>query len=329
MKERLSSKVELFADNMQMLKGKFVWQNVLLKRLAALLYAAKSRQIDLGALQESHDLIKENTKRISYFRGNSLMSISTLLSLHDDKQKQFARTLTVYEQMKAHRFWASDYLVMAAYQIVGGTVEDKYAETIKRTKAFYDGMKAQHRFITGQNDYIFAAMLGLSDIEIESGLRQMETLHQALQSHFRPADCVQALSQVLTLSGECRDRVSRVLSLSDKFRQKGMRMDRAYTLPSLGVLSLLPANADVLADEVIEVYELLRTKKGFGRWSVSKQELLLLSSALVSFDYADKASNHLLTSTLSTSLTNIIIAQQTAIAVVIATSSSAAASSSS
>lgn len=327
MKEHLNANVELFTDNMQMLKGKFIWQNVLLKRLAALLYAARGERINMSALQESYELIKENTKMLSYFRGNSLMSIATLLSFHDDKKKQFAGTLTVYDQMKASKFRASDYLVIAAYQIAGGTDKDQYAVTIERTRVFYDGMKAQHRWITGQNDYIFAAMLGLSDIEIKSGLKQIEMLHRALKPHFRPADGVQALSQVLALGGEGRDMVSRVLDLSDKFRQRGMRLDRAYTLPSLGVLSLLPSSGDTLADEVIEVYELLRTKKGFGRWSVSKQELLLLSSALISYDYADKASNHLLTSALSTSLTNIIIAQQTAIAIMIATSSSAAASS--
>lgn len=327
MNQQLKAKVELFENNIQALKGAFVWKNILTRRFAALLYAAQNKQINIGELQEGHDLIKENTGAFSCFRGNSAMIVSTLLSFYNDKRWQLSNALTVYERMKANKFWASDYLVVSAYQIAGGTEKEKFDETIKRTKAFYDGMKARHRLITGQNDYIFAAMLALSDMKVEEGIKQIEELHQALKPHFRSGDGVQTLSQVLTLGGQSCDTISRVTDLSGRFRQRGLRFDRALTLPSLGVLSLLPANADVLADEAVEVYELLRTKKGFGRWSVSQQELLLLSAALVSFHYTDGANSNLLTTTLSTTITNIIVAQQTAIAVVIATSSSAAASS--
>jgi len=122
--------------------------------------------------------------------------------------------------MKKSKFWSSDYLVIAAYQIAEGTSEEKYTETIRRTKGFFDGIKAQHRFITGQDDYIFSALLGLSSIEIEDGLKQMEILYQALTPHFRSFGAVQTLSQVLTLGGKDADAVNRVLCLSDAFRQR-------------------------------------------------------------------------------------------------------------
>lgn len=326
MNGHLRLKADLLASNMQMLKGKFVWQSILLKRLAALLYAARGSRINMRALQESYDLIKEDTSWTSYFRGNSMISVATLLSLHENRRRQLANTLDVYERMKKSKFWSSDYLVIAAYQIAEGTSEEKYTETIRRTKGFYDGIKAQHRFITGQDDYIFSALLGLSSIEIEDGLKQMEILYQALKPHFRSFGAVQTLSQVLTLGGKDADAVNRVLCLSDAFRQRGMSMNREYTLPSLGVLSLLPTDDNTLVDEVIEVYEMLRTKKGFGPWSVSKQELLLLSSALVSYEYADEVGDCVVASALSTSLTNIIVAQQTAVAVMVATSSATASS---
>ncbi|MGI5900420.1 MAG: DUF4003 family protein [Christensenellales bacterium] len=327
MGHRLKSKVELFASNVQALKGTFVWKNVLLKRMAALLYAGKDERIDLNALRESHDLIKSKTGVFSYFRSNSMVTLSTLLSMHDDKQAQLDKTLAVYERMKEYRFWKGDYLVVAAYQIAENTREEKYDETIRRAKAFYDGMKAQHPFITGHSSYIFAALLGLSDMKIESGLMRIEGFYRAFKPHFRSGYSVQALAQVLALSAGDRDVEGRVLYLSDKFRQRNMRMDRQYILSSLGILSILPADLNGLVNDVIETYEQLRTKKGFGRWTVTKRELLMLSSALVCFDHIAEENNQLLTTTLSTSITNIIIAQQTAIAVAVATSSSAAASS--
>ncbi|MNW02436.1 hypothetical protein D3C71_1982170 [compost metagenome] len=80
--------------------------------------------------------------------------------------------------------------------------------------------------------------------------------------------------------------------------------------------------------DISDTYESLRTKKGFGSWSITKQELLLLSAALVAYKQIDEVKSGVLTTALSTSLTNIVIAQQTAIAVA-ATSSAAAASSAS
>lgn len=326
MKKETRSRIELFVTNTQSLRGKFIWQNLLLKRLAAMLYAAEDKVIDDAAIQESYDLIKKSTGIFSSFRGNSAMTISTLLSLNEDRQKQLNDTLTIYRMLKANKFWTSDFLVVAAYQIAANINQENYSRTAQRAKAFYDGMKAQHFFITGPNDYIFAVMLGISDIEIAEGLKQMEQLYKDLKPEFRSANGVQALTHVLVLSGENKDIANRVISLAKKFRQRGMRLDKEYTLSELGVLSLLPADIDDLVDDVIEAYELLRNKKGFGRWSVTKQELLLFSSSLIAMEYIDKAKKDVLSTAIYTSLTNIIVAQQTAIAV--AASSSAAVASS-
>ena len=71
MREQLKRQTELFSSNMQKIKKDFIWQNVLLKRLAAMLYAAEDKVIDSNAIHESHELIKKNTGLFSAFRGNS------------------------------------------------------------------------------------------------------------------------------------------------------------------------------------------------------------------------------------------------------------------
>lgn len=327
MKEKLQSRIALFAENAHRLKGKFIWQGIMLKRLSALIFTARGRTMDYRAVQDSYDMIRERTGWFSSFRGNSAMTVATLLALHGDRRGQLNNTLTVYDMMKAHKFRSSDYLVVAAYQIADNTERDKYDQTVERSKIFYDGMKSEHRFITGQNDYIYAAMMGLSDMEPQSGLRRIEDLYRFLIAEFRPADSVQALSQILALGGESRDITGRVVGLSDKFRLFKMRMDKEYTLPSLGVLALLPADDDAIVENVAGTFEHLRETNGFGRWSVTNQELLLLSSALVAYEYAGELKNGIMTGALSTGVTNIIIAQQTAIAVAAAASASAVASS--
>ncbi|MDQ0194225.1 DUF4003 family protein [Paenibacillus wynnii] len=156
----------------------------------------------------------------------------------------------------------------------------------------------------------------------------MEQLYAALKPEFLSGNSVQALTQVLILGDEAPEATVRVLALRDAFRSRGIRLDKEYTLSSLGVLSLLPCDREAIVSDVSDTYEFLRTKKSFGNWSISKQELLLLSSALVAFKSVDDVKSGILTTTLSTSITNIVIAQQTAIAAAAAASAAAASSSS-
>ncbi|WP_379135269.1 DUF4003 family protein [Paenibacillus sp. sgz500958] len=326
MMERYTANLELFADNAQRMKKAFVWQNAMVNRLAALLYTAENKIVDEDAIRQSHELIKENTGLFSSFRGTSAISIAALLSLTTDRQTLLTHTLAVYDLMKNAKFRASDYLVVAAYQIAAHTTSDQYLHTVERAKAFYDGIKVHHRFLTGQDDYIFAAMLGLSDIDVHRGVARIEQLYTALKPEFLSGNSVQALTQVLVLGDEAANEAARVLELREAFRLRGIRLDKEYTLSSLGVLSLLPSDKETIISDVSDTYEFLRTKKGFGNWSITKQELLLLSAALAAFKSVDGVKSGILTTTLSTSITNIVIAQQTAIAA--AAAASAAASSS-
>ncbi|MEK4472326.1 DUF4003 family protein [Paenibacillus sp. FSL R7-0048] len=328
MKEQYPARLELFADNAQRIKKAFPWQNAMVNRLAALLYAVEDKVADDEAIRASYELIKESTGIFSQFRGTSVISIAALLSLSDEKETLLANTLAVYDLMKEAKFRASDYLVVAAYQIAANETSDQYQRTVERAKLFYDSMKAKHRFLTGQDDYIFSAMLGLSDIDVESGVDRMEQLYVTLKPEFMSGNSVQALTQVLVLGEEALQAADRVLALRDAFRAQGIRLDKEYTLSSLGVLSLLPCNKEDIVTDVSETYEFLRTKKGFGNWSIGKQELLLLSSALVAFRSVEDVQNGVLTTMLSTNITNIVIAQQAALAGAAAASAAAAASSS-
>lgn len=327
MREQYIARLELFANNAQRIKKAFAWQNAMVNRLAALLYTAENKVADDEAIRASYELIKEHTGLFSSFRGTSVISIAALLSLSAEQETQLTNTLAVYDLMKDTKFRASDYLVVAAYQIAANSTSDQYVRTVERAKMFYDSMKAKHRFLTGQDDYIFAAMLGLSDIDVDKGIDRMEQLYTTLKPEFLSGNSVQALTQVLVLGEEASEAADHVLALRDAFRARGIRLDKEYTLSSLGVLSLLPSNSEDIVTDVSETYEFLRTQKGFGSWSIGKQELLLLSAALVAFKYVEDVRNGVITTMLSTSITNIVIAQQAAMAGAAAASAAAVSSS--
>jgi hypothetical protein len=153
----------------------------------------------------------------------------------------------------------------------------------------------------------------------KSGAERLEQLYSALKPHFFSGNGVQALAEVLVLGERTPEIVERVLALKQLLRDCGLKMENQCTLAVLGILTLLPGAVDVVARDVAETFEYLRAQEGFGAWSFTKQELELFASALAAYDLTQAARHGLLATALSTSLTNIVIAQQAAMAVVAAT----------
>ncbi|GHU69486.1 hypothetical protein AGMMS49992_00240 [Clostridia bacterium] len=323
------NKLDLFADNTQAVKKDFFWQLDSLKRLAALLYAQEGKAVDCDAIQQCRALIKQNTGVFSQFRSNMSLCLATLLSLSPNPQEMLDETLKVYDLLKGVKFRASDYLVIAAYQIAAQSDVSDYENVVTRARSFYDAMKASHFFLTGQDDYIFAAMLALTDLDVAAGAERIEQLYTRLKGEFWNDNSVQSLSQVLVLGNSDESAADRVLALRDVVRAQKIKLDKTYTLPVLGILALLPAEIDAIVGDIGAAQNILREKKGFGSLSVGTEELLLFAASIVAGDYAENAKDGVLNATLSTSLANLIIAQQTAIIVVLCATTSASVSAAS
>lgn len=321
----IPAKLTLFSQNAQVIKKEFAWHSPLTKRLAALLYAQADRPIDPDAIRRCHDLMKQNTGVFSSFRGNMALGIAALLSLSPNPPGLFDATQRVYALLRDARLRASDYLVVAAYQVAAQTDPAGYAPAVSRTREFYDRMKAQHLFWTGQDDYILAAMLGLSQLDVTAGAARIEQLYGRLKGEFRDNNSVQALARVLVLGGSDDSAVHRLLALRDQLRAHKIKLDGSYTLPALGVLALLPAEPGSIVGDIDQAQSFLRAQKGLGSMTVANQELLLYAAGLVADGYARNIRTDVLAATLSTSITNLVIAQQTATLAAVAASSGAAA----
>ncbi|MBO0813026.1 MAG: DUF4003 family protein [Microlunatus sp.] len=322
------SKLTLFAENARSISREFRFQNALTRRLAALLYAQENRPLDAEAIRRCHHLMKQNTGVFSSFRGPMAMGVAALLSLSPAPERLFASTLEVYDLLKQARLRTSDFLAVAAFQIAARTEPGRYPGVVDRTRAFYDGMRAQRFFLTGQDDYIFAAMLGLSELDTGIGTQRIGQVYDRLKGEFRGRNSVQSLAQVLVLGDSDLGAADRVLALRDALRAQRIRLDRSYTLPTLGVLALLPVQPQVIAADIGRARDFLRSQRGFGRFSVQPQELLLYATGVVADGYARDVRAGVLTATISTSITNLIIAQQTAMIVVLTANAGATAATS-
>jgi len=330
MNKTVQEKLTAFTANYHSIKDGFIWQEAMAKRLAALVCTMAGQQIDLAAIKDCHSLIKSETGIFSSFRGNLSIYMAAALSLHPQPSALLADVMRVYDLLKQQGFWGGDFLAAAAYEIAVGSGKGGHEKTAQRTRAFYDEMKANHRFHIGSGDYIFAAMLALSDIDPHAGALKMKNLFRQLKSEFSifvGAKSVLHLAQMLVLGGSTDECVQRLLKLNRSLRKQKIRLDKAYTLPSLGVLGILDAEPGELTENLASARDYLRGQKGFGSFSVMNAEILLYAAAFTAGAYAEGSSG-IVKANAATSVTNMIIAQQVAVIVSVSAATGAAAGSS-
>jgi len=327
---QLQNKLELLVENSQSIRSDFIWHDAMAKRLVALAYALEGKKVDVEAIKACHRMIKDEVGMFSTFRGNMAVYVAASLSLSEKPQQLLSDTLEVYDLLKQEGFWASDYLVVSAYEIAANAKNHNFGYITQRSMEFYREMKANIRFYIGQDDYIFAAMLALSDIDIHDGALKMRHLFRQLKkefSAFTSGNSLVTLSQMLVLGESTAECVQNLLKLNKVLRKKKVRLDKTYTLPSLGVLGMFAVDKYAFADDLIEARDYLRSQKGFGAFSVSTQELLLYAVSLITNAYMGDAGNNVVKAGVATSITNLIIAQQVAMIVAISTATTAAAAS--
>jgi len=331
MNKQLQDKLTLFAGNAGAIKDDFIMREPAAKRLAALIYSLEGKEVDTAAIRDAYKMIKDEVGFFSQFRGNLAIYLAAALSLSEQPKQMLEDTLLVYDQLKSKGFWASDFLTASAYEIALNTKKEDHSRMVSRTREFYDEMKANHRFLIGSDDYIFAAMLALSGMDPHQGANKLKQLYQRAKAEFSffiSNSSLMALSQMLVLGGSTEECVLNLLRLNRTLRNYKLRLDRGFTLPSLAVLGMLGADHSVLAEDIVNSRDFLRSKKGLGHFSVTTQELLLYVVSLITYTYADDIKNDIMKANITTSVTNLIIAQQAAMIAAISASSAAAAASS-
>ncbi|MCL2362672.1 MAG: DUF4003 domain-containing protein [Defluviitaleaceae bacterium] len=330
MNQKVESMLHLFTQNHQNIRNEFIWQEPMAKRLAALAYAMEGQPLNAEAIKEHHQMIKSEVGAFSSFRGMLSVYVAAALSLNPEPGQLLENTLYVYELLREQGFWRNDYLVISAFEIAENAKKIDYEHTAARAMAFYDEMKANHRFQISSDDYIFAAMLALTDMDVHQGANKVKAIYIRLReefSRFTSKNSLLTLAQMLALGGSTEYCAENVAKLNRALRIRKIKLDKTYTLPSLGVLSLLNQDPCDLANELNAVTDYLRAQKGFGALSVSVQELQLYAVSLMTHAHIGDEQAGVTKAGVTTSVTNLLIAQQVALIASMAAMSAAAAAS--
>lgn len=331
MRDALRNKCELFTDNYIRLSTRFKWNYQISNRLGALLYSVENRVVDPEAIENCKRVIKDNTSLFSQFKDTTTNFISSvMLSLEEEPQDKMKKAVSIYDAMKNRGFHSSPYLVLAALSIALQSDPYDHNRIISLSKEFYDAMKKEHRFLTSSDDYGYAALLAISGQSVSQSIREMENCYRILKESFSYSNAVQSLSHVLVFGEESASiKCKRVVDLYQALKGKKCKFGNGAELSFLGVLALLPCNLDELVDEIVEINEYLKNKKGFGSWSITNKERIMFAIGLLCSDYLNQTEKNAMNMTLANNITGLILAQQMATIAAISAATTAANSSAS
>ena len=327
MRIELSEKLQLLKDNYGTAKKEFRWDMAISNHFIALSYANKSKKIDTNRIKEVKEYIKSNTGVFSKFRGNNLSIMSSILSFEDDYESAFREMEKLTVELKAQGISSYEYSPMIAYTFLKNSDYENREEKIKRAKYFYEDMKSKHMFLTAKDDYVYAALLGCTDLDLNETCKRIEYIYKTLnEMGYAKSNGLQTVSHIIALGDDYDFRIKLFHKLAYELESLRVKI-KSYNLSAAALMALVVNDTSEICNYVSEVYEDLKDSKGY-KYSMPAYIKAMFSAMLVTSMYTneeDKLSD--ISSGLSVQL--IMVAQQQAMMAAIIASSAAASSSSS
>ena len=315
----------LIKENYQQIKADFKWDQDLVKHMVALAYGLENKKVDVEAIKEVHDHIKDRTGAFSNFRGTMHLALSGLLALEgQEAQNCFDLMLTLQPKMKEVGLKQSTYQPIALYTLIKYREDKDLLEVLKKSKEVYDSMKASHPFLTGGDDYALAIILAASEIDMD----RIELYYNRLgENGFRKTNGLQMLSHILSLGDiEEGEAIRRCDEIMEALRIHKLKLSSEY-YPAVGLIAILPESIEQLMDQLTEIANDLRATKGY-KWLGKGMNVMMASSIIASRYTSNKDMETTTNAAIGVSIQAIIAAQQAAMIAAISASTAATAASS-
>lgn len=314
MREELLRECERFIQNRDAFRTAFKWASSLMHPICAAVVQNKNTVYTAEEIRCCRETVKENAGFFSSFRGFVNMPVVALLLGETTPERKFANISEAYSTLKKHfHFVSSENLSLAAVTLEKITVPLNYDETAQRAKSIYEKLKKNHPLAATSENIAFCVLLTLSHMRDEELVSEIEKCYVLLKEEFSYSGSVITLSLMLSLieNMPAEEKCSRTIELYYALREKGIKYSRSYYLSTLGGLASICGDISSAADDISEVYDFLKTQKGYGAFGVSKQERALHSLLIVS---SMKSADNTGTSVAAVVSTAVVIAAQIAAA---------------
>ena len=321
MQEALRLRCEKFIENRDLLKENFKMSSIYLHALSANYFLSTKQAVDISKMKEAREILRKNVGLFSNYKGIAELLIISILAVSENPEEKLAMAIKYNEKLR-EKFRASQYLTLASIILTDLVDENEIDELINRGRDIFDGMKKNHRWLTGQEDTVMALLLAFSERENTALFDDMEEVYDLITPVFRKNNYSQMLSHILTLNeGSNTAKVTKVLDVFNGLEGEGRKYGKTFELAVLATVVNIEESAETIVRDTLAVDELLSKYDGYGPFAITKRGRLMHALMLVVDHYLDLTNPLENTTTLGSLIGTIymIIAQSAAVAASTAT----------
>ncbi|HJF33640.1 MAG TPA: DUF4003 domain-containing protein [Sporosarcina psychrophila] len=306
----IRQEVETTYEKVKSLAGWTVDKNVVLTITSY--YVTSEREFDAESLSRVMDALKSKSSWLSPLRGNLLPMMAAFLDQPGaDIDKEVNRLFAKQQVLKGLGFRNTIHSYLAALLLTNDT--SLYENEARQAKKLYDAIKKRHFFLTSDDDYAYAVLLGKRGADPMEHAKSMRVYYDALRTEgFRSGNELQWLSQVMTyiqIKFE-PSLVARAAEVLIHFKQN--TKVRPVHYPMIGFLTVFGID-DAELKNIVELTHALEESKPF-KWN--REMALSIAIGYIMHQLTESA--EAASVSLATSVELIIQAQQAVMAATIA-----------
>ncbi|NYF25603.1 DUF4003 family protein [Sporosarcina sp. JAI121] len=306
----IRQEVETTYEKVKSLAGWTVDKNVVLTITSY--YVTSEREFDAVSLSRVMDAIKSRAGWLSPLRGNLLPMMAAFLDQPGaDIEKEVNRLFAKQQVLKGLGFRNTIHSYLAALLVTNDP--ELYEVEARQAKRLYDAIKKQHFFLTSDDDYAYAVLLGKRGENPIEHAKSMRMYYDALRTEgFRSGNELQWLSQVLTYIEIKHDPnlITRAAEILSHFKRT--TKIRPVHYPMIGFLTVFGID-DAELKKIVELTHTLEESKLF-KWN--REMALSIAIGYIMHELTESA--EAASVSLATSIELIIQAQQAVMAATIA-----------
>ena len=326
MNEKIKEKCDLLAENYQITQNSAKLDHAQAAALGALIYTSQNEKAAEEDIRSSRKLLHSKTSGFSSLNGYTNLALLCKMSLADDAEVYLDKVIAAYDHLKRGIFH-SEYEALAAVCIADSADPSRYEEIGEKTVDIMNRMSKIHPLLTGASDTSVAAMLALTDYDIDEKLAEAEECYELVNKgkFTLSKDALQSVSMILALSsGSVQEKCERFNSLRNALSKTKSEIS-GEQLPMLAVFAGTEGEPEQIAADIDEACRYLKDKSGFGNWfGVGYKMRVTLAAAVVLQAYQEASGTAGAGNTVASVITQQIVLD--IVMLMVASASAAAAS---
>ena len=301
---------ELTYEKVKSLAGWTVDRNVVLTITSY--YVTSEREFDAESLSRSMDAIKQKAGWFSPLRGNLLPMMAAFIDQPGvNIDEEVLRLFEKQRMLRTYGFRNTIHSYLAALFMTNDS--EFYDNEARLAKSLFGEMKKHHFFLTSDDDYMYAVLLGKRGFNPVTQAKSMRMYYDALRREkFRAGNELQWLSQVMTYMDEdfTPSLITRATEIHRYFARE--KKVRPIHYPLIGFLTIFK----VSNQELKKILELTTALEESNPLKWKKDMALSLGIGYVIHELVGNAEEAIVS--LATSVELLIQAQEAVMAATIA-----------